>query len=87
MAQAQPSPSLWGFRKLVSKPYPVAGAAVTHPVNQLVIDLKDYLQTAVAGSIHLFFAHLLRLAVPSLCVLPARLRSCLGYCRARSACH
>ena len=39
-------PSLWGFRKLVSKPYPVAGAAATHPQNQLVIDLKDYLQTA-----------------------------------------
>jgi hypothetical protein len=40
-------PSLWGFRKLISKPYPVSGAAITHPVNQLVVDLKDYLQTAV----------------------------------------
>jgi hypothetical protein len=28
----------------VSKPYPVAGAASTHPQNQLVIDLKDFLQ-------------------------------------------
>lgn len=37
-------PNLWGFRKLVSRPYPVAGAATTHPQNQLVIDLKDFLQ-------------------------------------------
>jgi len=43
------NPSLWGFRKLVSKPYPVAGAGTTHPQNQLVIDLKDYLQTAVVS--------------------------------------
>lgn len=38
------APNLWGFRKLVSKPYPVAGAATTHPQNQLIVDLKDYLQ-------------------------------------------
>jgi hypothetical protein len=42
-------PSLWGFRKLISKPYPVAGAAITHPTNQLVVDLKDFLQTAVVS--------------------------------------
>jgi hypothetical protein len=40
------NPSLWGFKKLITKPYPVAGAAITHPQNQLVIDLKDFLQTA-----------------------------------------
>lgn len=45
MAAAKPSqPNLWGFRKLSSKPYPVAGAAVTHPQNQLIVDLKDFLQ-------------------------------------------
>ena len=44
-ATAKPTqPNLWGFRKLVSKPYPVAGAGVTSPQNQLTIDLKDYLQ-------------------------------------------
>ncbi len=38
------NPNLWGFRKLVSRPYPVAGAGVTHPQNQLTVDLKDFLQ-------------------------------------------
>lgn len=38
-------PNLWGFKKLTSKPYPVAGAAASSPQGQVTFDLKDYLQT------------------------------------------
>ena len=38
-------PNLWGFRKLASKPWPVAGAAISSPQGQVTFDLKDYLQT------------------------------------------
>jgi hypothetical protein len=38
-------PNLWGFRKLASKPWPVAGAAISSPVGRVIFDLKDYLQT------------------------------------------
>jgi len=38
-------PSLWGLKKLSSKPWPVAGAAVSSPQGQVIFDLKDFLQT------------------------------------------
>jgi len=37
-------PNLWGLKKLTSKPWPVAGAAVSSPQGQATIDLKDFLQ-------------------------------------------
>lgn len=37
-------PNLWGFKKIASKPYPVAGAGVTSPQGQVTFDLKDFLQ-------------------------------------------
>lgn len=37
-------PNLWGFKKIASKPYPVAGAAGSSPQGQVVFDLKDFLQ-------------------------------------------
>jgi len=36
---------LWGFKKLASKPWPVAGAAISSPQGSVTFDLKDYLQT------------------------------------------
>jgi len=38
-------PNLWGFKKLASKPWPVAGAAIASPQGAVTFDLKDYLQT------------------------------------------
>ena len=37
-------PNLWGFKKLASKPYPIAGASSVAPAGQVTFDLKDYLQ-------------------------------------------
>ena len=37
-------PNLWGMKKLVSKPWPVAGANAVSPQGQATIDLKDFLQ-------------------------------------------
>ena len=38
-------PSLWGLKKLSSKPWPSAGAAVSSAQGQVIFDLKDFLQT------------------------------------------
>jgi hypothetical protein len=38
-------PNLWGFRKVASKSYPIAGAAVSAAPGQVVFDLKGFLQT------------------------------------------
>jgi hypothetical protein len=46
-------PSLWGFKKLSSKPYPVAGAAISSPQGQVTFDLKDFLQTETISRIML----------------------------------
>jgi len=43
------NPSLFGFRKLASKPYPLQGASVGGAQQTLKFDLKDYLQTAVVS--------------------------------------
>ena len=37
-------PNLWGFKKLASKAWPVAGATTGGPQGQITIDLKDFLQ-------------------------------------------
>lgn len=37
-------PNLWGFKKLSSKPWPVAGAAIASPQGQVTFNLKDFLQ-------------------------------------------
>jgi len=38
-------PNLWGFKKVASKPYPIAGAANAAAPGQVSFDLKDFLQT------------------------------------------
>lgn len=38
-------PNLWGFKKLTSKPWPVAGPAAVSAQGQVTIDFKDFLQT------------------------------------------
>jgi len=38
-------PNLWGFKKLASKPWPSAGAAVASAQGQTQFDLKDFLQS------------------------------------------
>ncbi len=38
-------PSLWGLKKLQSKPWPSAGAAIASAQGQVSFDLKDFLQT------------------------------------------
>jgi len=45
------TPQLWGFRKLKSFPYPVTGAANVHPVNNIIVDLKDFLQREILSRI------------------------------------
>jgi hypothetical protein len=44
-SQVSNKPNLWGFHKFASKPWPVAGAAISSPQRQVNFDLKDYLQT------------------------------------------
>jgi hypothetical protein len=38
-------PNLWGFKKLTSKPWPVAGPQAVSAQGQVTIDFKDFLQT------------------------------------------
>jgi hypothetical protein len=38
-------PNLWGFKKLTSKPWPVAGAQAVSAQGQVTVDFKDFLQT------------------------------------------
>ncbi len=44
-------PNLWGFKKIASKPYPIAGANSVAPAGQVTFDLKDYLQNETIGRV------------------------------------
>lgn len=46
-------PNLWGFKKLASKAWPVAGAAIASPQGQVTFDLKDYLQAETISRLFL----------------------------------
>ncbi len=45
------NPQLFGFRKLKTFPWPSAGAGVTTPVNQVIVDLKDFLQREIVSRV------------------------------------
>jgi hypothetical protein len=47
------NPSLWGFKKLVTKPWPVTGAAAAASPGTINFDLKDFLQTEVVSRLFL----------------------------------
>ena len=42
-------PNLWGFKKLASKNYPIAGAQGSAAPAQVTFDLKDFLQHEVVA--------------------------------------
>ncbi len=44
-------PSLFGFKKLTSKPWPIAGAQAVSAQGQVTVDLKDFLQSETVARV------------------------------------